>query len=565
MKLLSELSSSEQAAALRLIDGNGPTQGEGNPNLPTIVVNNRFLPEVSEEIYEAIIRQNDPPVLFRRGTGLARIVWAEDREHGQSVERPVIDVAGETFLRGLAARAANFVRAREYKAGYIETPTDPPLTAIRDILAMGPWSELPLLSGITQAPIMHEDGSIHDTPSYDPETGLYFAGGVDMPEIPAHPDPSDVARAVKVLTEPFIDFPFADDSSLSNTLGAVLAIVLRPIIHGPVPAILINKHQQGAGATLLSNTLAVIGTGLPAFVESMPVGRGADEELRKLLTSILIAGRPLVVFDNIDGYLNSPVLGALLTAERWQDRQLGGNQLVTVPQRSVWIFNGNNVTLGGDLPRRCFEILIDPKRPRPWLREPDTFRHPDLLAWTRENRGQLLAAAFTLARAWIQAGRPLPDDLPVLGGFQEFVKVVGGVLAFAGVEGFLANLTDLYERSEQDDGWAAFLHAWYDVFGESGVTVAKIIEEMQDNSQFGDALPPEFSINDKELSRKLGRRLAKKEGYRHVNGLFVERGGTFRRAIKWHCRLTEGYTLDSDPIFTGIEVPMEIEEGEALY
>lgn len=78
--------------------------------------------------------------------------------------------------------------------------------------------------------------------------------------------------------------------------------------------------------------------------------------------------------------------------------------------------------------------------------------------------------------------------------------------------------------------------------------MAKIIEEMQDNPQFGDALPPELNINDKELSRKLGRRLAKKEGYRHANGLFVERGGTFRRAIEWRCRLTEGYELGGDSI-----------------
>lgn len=572
MNLLNELSASEQRAALELIRGGGGSGGPpemANPDLPTIVVNNRHLPEVVEETREAIIAKNDPPVLFKRGAGLARIAWVEDKERGQNVERPIIDTANETYLRGLAARAASFVRVKESKTSYVEIPVDPPLIAVRDILAMGEWAEIPLLMGITQAPILHNAGEVHDAPGYDSESCLYYAGGVDLPDVPKKPTPADVLQAVGVLKEPFLDFPFADDqASMANALATILAIVLRPLIHGPVPAAVLNKHQQGSGATLLSNVFSIIGTGLPAHVESLPTGRSADEELRKLITSILIAGRPLVVFDNVDHYLNSAVLGAVLTTERWEDRLLGRNELVTVPQRSVWLFNGNNVQLGGDLPRRCFEILLDPKMPRPWLRSPGMFRHPDLLSWTRENRGQLLSAVFTMARGWIQAGRPLPDDLPALGGFEEFVKVVGGILTFAGVKGFLTNLTDLYEKSEQDDGWTGFLHAWYEVFGNSNVTVAKIIDEMQDNHKFGDALPPELSLKDKELGRKLGWRLKKREGFRHTNGLYIERAGTFRRAIEWKVCLTEGYTLDDndkETVFVEAELSAGTEESEAPY
>ena len=548
MNLRNELSSSEQVAALRLLDGGGtggPTQGDRG--LPTIISNDRYLPEVSEDILNAIIQQNDPPVVFRRGTDLVRITFAEDKEQGNTVRRPVVDIAGENYVRGLAGRSANFVRVKATRKGeIIETPTDPPLNAVKDILAMRDWGEFPLLSGITEAPILHDDGFIHTEPGYDPVSGLYFAGGINMPDIPERPTQTEIAQAVELLKEPFLDFPFADDrASLANSLGAVLAVTLRPVIYGPVPAVLINKHQQGAGATLLSNVLSLIGTGLPAYAEAMPGGRGADEELRKLITAILIAGRPLVCFDNVDGYLNSSVLGALLTTQLWQDRRLGSNELASVPQRTVWVINGNNVQLQGDLPRRCFEIMIDPKMPRPWLREPGTFRHPNLLEWVAEHRGHLLAAVFTLARAWVQAGRPLPNDLPVLGGFEEFVEVVGGILAFAGIGGFLENLSDMYERSEEDDGWAGFLSAWYEVFGEEGATVSQIVDELLDSSHFADTLPPELDITDKQLTRKLGRRLAKREGFRHVNGLFIERGGTYRRAIQWRCLLTEGYTFET--------------------
>jgi 3-methylcrotonyl-CoA carboxylase alpha subunit len=39
------------------------------------------------------------------------------------------------------------------------------------------------------------------------------------------------------------------------------------------------------------------------------------------------------------------------------------------------------------------------------------FRHPDLIAWVKANRGRLVAACLTLGQAWIAAGDSAPHDL----------------------------------------------------------------------------------------------------------------------------------------------------------
>src|SRR5207245_1206363 len=93
-----------------------------------------------------------------------------------------------------------------------------------------------------------------------------------------------------------------------------------------------------------------------------------------------------------------------LTARVWKDRILGQSATVAVAQRATWAANGNNLRLGGDLPRRCYWIRLDAKTSRPWKRT--GFTHPELIQWVSENRERLLAALLTIAVSWFAAGKP---------------------------------------------------------------------------------------------------------------------------------------------------------------
>ncbi|MEP6776378.1 MAG: hypothetical protein ABJA50_12355, partial [Chloroflexota bacterium] len=96
---------------------------------------------------------------------------------------------------------------------------------------------------------------------------------------------------------------------------------------------------------------------------------------------------------------------------------------------------------------------------------------------------ELLAALLTISRAWFADGKP-QAEVPALGSFKAWARTVGGILAHAGVEGFLQNLNMLYEQNDEETAeWEGFLVAWYNAFGERTVTVADICSALRPGDQ----------------------------------------------------------------------------------
>lgn len=60
-------------------------------------------------------------------------------------------------------------------------------------------------------------------------------------------------------------------------------------------------------------------------------------------------------------------------------------------------------------------------------------------------------------------GQTVPANAPVMGSFEAWGKTLAGVLAAAGVEGFLQNLKALYEKAVSHSGlWAGFFEVWHE-------------------------------------------------------------------------------------------------------
>ena len=158
--------------------------------------------------------------------------------------------------------------------------------------------------------------------------------------------------------------------------------------------------------------------------------------MEKKLTALLMSGTTMITIDNVEGTLRSPILSKILTSDYHNRRILGLSKMMLVPQRAIWIANGNNIHLGGDMPRRCYRIRLATKVSEPWKLE--DFTYPDLLKTVQNRRGEIIAALLTLVRGWFAAGQPKPrKSLRKLGTFTQWVEVTGGILAFAGIEGFL--------------------------------------------------------------------------------------------------------------------------------
>jgi hypothetical protein len=233
-------------------------------------------------------------------------------------------------------------------------------------------------------------------------------------------------------------------------------------------------------------------------------------------------------------------LALALTASTWTDRLLGRTEIVTLPQRTIFVGTGNNIALGGDMPRRCYSIRLDARCSEPWRNR--QFRHQNLRGWVTANRGRLLSASLTLARAWFVAGCPKSRS-PTLGSFEDWCRITGGILEFAGVPGFLDNLDEMYKQADPPTAsWEAFLLELHLRMPKSGFKGAEVVARLRDDPDLRTTLPKDLGDLDPvgSFQRKLGKALLKRVGRRYgESGVHLERIGTRQGAVVWGVRLDE--------------------------
>lgn len=487
--------------------------------LPIIVTTNRFLKEKTADTIVAVEQANNPPRLFERSGGIVRI--AHD-EFGV----PYIEVVTESACRGFIERAASYVRINK-EGEKIPLPA-PTLDIVRDYMSLPSWDfmglphrNLPALLNITEVPILRADGSLLTKHGYDQTSHLYYepTAGLTMPAVPNTPNEQELHAAVSLIQEPFLDLPFDSEASKTNALALLLTPVCRPMIDGLVPLCLLDKPSPGTGASLLANVVAVIGTGRQAAMMAPPK---SDEECEKRLASFLLSGQTILIIDNVEGYLYFESLAMLLTDPTFLTRLLGQNKMVHLPNRCTYIVTGNNIKLGGDMARRCYLSRMDAHEARPWMRDTNSFKYTHLIQWVRENRGKLLAAILTMARAWVEAKRPIPKGLPTLGGYEEWVNTIGGILAHAGFTNFLGNLDFMYQQADvETPQWEGFLDAWQEVFGSEPTIVDTIVKSLDENETISGALPDGIDRSPQKFNRSLANALRRRAGVRYPNGLMV--------------------------------------------
>jgi len=359
------------------------------------------------------------------------------------------------------------------------------------------WPEFPVLDGIVETPTISPSGELVDTPGYDQSSRLCYIPAPDfhLPKLPDDPDATQITWSRDLLREVFDGFPFVDGASRANVIGLLMTPVVRPAIGGLVPLALLDAPVAGTGKSLVTEVVALVATGRYAEMLSQ---HKTDDEQRKAITAILMQGSPLIVMDNVMGRLSSAALSRALSANVWKDRILGVSENATLPNRATWMATGNNILLGGDLPRRTYLIQMDPEMAHPERRS--DFLHPDLKAWVLEERAHILTAILTLARAWFAAGRPAAD-VPVIGGYEQWTATVGGILAHAGIDGFLGNLERLRDVVDPSEGqWQNFLEVWYAEFGPGPVDAKAVVTLA--STVFDGALPDD--IKDPNSVKSIG-------------------------------------------------------------
>jgi hypothetical protein len=509
-----------------------PWASERADSLPKICVGARQLPVITREVLTALQAANEPPEMFARSGRMVAIVRDERNRH-------VIAEVTEAAVRGRMARSAFYYRLNR---DHERVECVPPLDVVRDILALSPaeW-KFPPLEALIEVPFLRSDGTICDRPGYDAGTCLFYAPalGFHLLEIPEAPTRDHVNVSLELLDSAIGDFPFADDASRANAVASMLTPLVRPAIDSPTPLALYDAPQAGTGKTLLAEVVSIIATGRAAETFSAP---NDLEEWRKKITTALSTGTNVVLIDNVNHRLDSDALCMALTAITISDRVFRTFERIVLPVKCAWIATGNNIQLGGDMPRRCYWIRLDAKQSQPFRRT--GFRHANLRAWVTEHRGELIAALLTLARYWFLQGRPTPKRIRPLGSFEAWCETVGGMLETVGVEGFLGNADIMFEQADAEAAqWESFLLVLAELFNGDSFRVTEVVEKLpakDDTStpemkRLRGALP-DFLAEAADrtggfFQRRLGKCFADRVGRRFGESqVFLERADEDRKA-----------------------------------
>jgi putative DNA primase/helicase len=457
---------------------------------------------------QALSRLGD---IYVRGRQLVHVI--RDRGNSDWIRRPdgtptIVAFPREGVIEQLSKAALWYVQKPQRDGGFKPQRIVPPTNVAAMLMARGQWP-LPQLDGISDAPVFRADGTIHDTPGYDPQTRMIFdPRGAAFPAVPQRPTQAQATQAIADLLEPFAEFPFVGDTDRAAVAAAILSILGRPAIDGVVPMFASQAPTPGSGKGLLVDVISMIALGRKAPLMAQTED---DEEVRKRLMAIALESPAMVVIDNVDGTLGSPVLAMALTAGQVSDRKLGSTEMITATLRPVWCFTGNNVQLKGDMGRRVVPIDLDPKVEHP---EDRTFKRDNLLGYVEENRPRLVTAALTVLRAFVVAGRPA-HDLSVKGSFEAWDRLIRAAVIWARGDDPLGGVERIRKQSDDDLEQIRSLYtAWHDTFSSQERTVADVV-------RLADNVPP---LRDALSSWcKSGRPEAKRLGYvlRKLNGRIV--------------------------------------------
>ncbi|MCX7428817.1 MAG: hypothetical protein NTW96_24725, partial [Planctomycetia bacterium] len=431
-------------------------------------------PRVIDEAVETLATRDN---VFVRGGYLVHIIEGTEAPRGivRPREAPRIAAMRHARIRELLAAGAEWLRPNAQDE--LER-VHPPDWAVKAVDARGEWPGIRVLEAAVESLVLRADGSVLQQKGYDPATGIMFLPQCEFPAIAEKPTRDDAIAAGNSLLEVVEDFPFASEEHSASWVAGVLTPLARYAFRGPSPLFLHDANVRGCGKSLLTDTVSIITTGREMARMSLPRD---DDELRKRITSLAMAGEPLILIDNIAGTFGSPSLDAALTATSWSDRILGQSAMAAgIPMFAVWFATGNNVVLAADTARRVVHIRLESPEETP--EERTNFHHPDLLAWVRQERPRLTAAAVTILAGYCAAGRP-DMKLRPWGSYEGWSDLIRQAVVWVGMVDPGASRRELASVADREAvALRQLLENWHelDPYGH-GITLSQVIRELTEH------------------------------------------------------------------------------------
>ena len=496
------------------------------------------------------------PGIYQRGRQLIQVVHSPAPADLAAVRRvensTTLALLARSNLRTLMTRHCCFLKPKVRNGEVVLSDeghpvlveAHPPEWAVSSLFEQSTWP-VPILNASVEAPVIFSSGRILETPGYDRGSGLYYhpAAGLKLPPVAESPGADHVELAKTYLHEVVCNFPFEKECHRSGWYAGVLSYLARWAYSGPTPLFLVNKSAPGIGGSRLAEAAQLICAGRKGTLYTVAAD---NQQEKKQLDQIALNGDLLVYIDNISEStpFGTGELDKALTMDVWDCSVKYKDGTYRVPLLAIWWATGNNVQYrrGVDTFRRTQLIRLVSALERP--QERTDLRHPDLLGWVIENRGQLLWSFLTLLRAYFAAGKP-KHGLKIWGGFESWSDIVRECLVFHGYEDpYLAaeQLTQLSDPAQM--ACRRLLLGWEELCAAAGepdgLSAHEAIGYLETELEERRAVPSKVKLH--ELLIAALNELAPRKGSSRLPDA-PALGYLFR---KYHLRVFDGRRLESD-------------------
>jgi hypothetical protein len=332
------------------------------------------------------------------------------------------------------------------------------------------------LVGVVNCPQFMANGQIMAEPGFNPGTGIFYdPRGVSFPPVPMNPTSAEVGTALATLLRLYQTFSFEAGQDKAVALSLPLTLLARTGME-TAPLHAFDAPVAGSGKSKLVSIASIIATGHDAGV----IAQGhTAEEFEKRLATQLMKGKQLIAIDNCNSPLDGDLLNQALTQSTLEMRILGESRDIVARCTPVLSSTGNNLIIVGDMTRRGLKGRLDPKTERPELLQ---FKY-DPIADARRKRGEIVAAALTILRAYSVAGRP--GRLPELQSFAEWSDIVRSALVWVGVEDPVKTQEALRTNDPIRAALVRVAAAWQTMFGTAPMTASDAIAQAEERTNVG--------------------------------------------------------------------------------
>lgn len=421
--------------------------------------------------------------IYAFGSGLGGVVEGHDigaryTDAGRPPNGWVLRVGAHTAM-SLGSRITHTATLVKFSPTGSTTQIECP-AEVSSLLLSNYAKHFPRLNGIVQWPMVLGGKMVGAEEDYEPAAGLVYALPEELDLTGVRSDKPSAVRAWEWVREVALEgFPL-DERNAAAALAMLLTFVQRRAMEG-APAFLVTAPKIGTGKTSLVKfaSRAVHGRSLGAG----PLSAEAEEQ-RKAITAALAANPPALLFDNLPAgsAFNSNELAIAMTSGEWEDRRLGSTERLTLPNRAVWTFTGNNISIKGDLKRRFVVVRLVSTE----LAHHEQLFKRNIETWPIEHRAEVLTALMTIL-LW---GAQDKTELKTESGFPQWDREVRRVVyALTGVDPFrsMAEQADDEEEDEEEESIAAIMLSWAVLCGEEKHTVAEWAERVHEAAKSTDS------------------------------------------------------------------------------